>query len=218
MHVFVATPAYGGCVHAQYVSSLLRVVQDGRMQVTPRLRSGESLITRARNALVAEFLSDERYTHLFWIDSDIGFDAAAFFRQVQSPHDVCGGVYPKKNRDGGFVVELLPGSVDVTSDMFAPVRYVGTGFMCCSPAAIERLTLAFPERYQTDQPEMRRFEPHFFTLFDTEVCEGRYLSEDYAFCKKCHDAGIDVMADVTSDLTHTGVFHYTGNWLESLNQ
>jgi hypothetical protein len=33
----------------------------------------ESLITRCRNMIVLKFLSEESFTHLFWIDSDIAF-------------------------------------------------------------------------------------------------------------------------------------------------
>ena len=61
--------------------------------------SGESLITRARNGLLAEFLANPQYPHLFCIDADIGFEAEAFYRQVESQHDVCGGVYPKEAVD-----------------------------------------------------------------------------------------------------------------------
>ena len=35
----------------------------------------ESLITRGRNNIVRKFLSEEKFTHLFWIDSDIAFSA-----------------------------------------------------------------------------------------------------------------------------------------------
>ena len=44
------------------------------------MQRGESLITRARNNCVATFLENKEWTHLFWIDSDIGFSAEAFYR------------------------------------------------------------------------------------------------------------------------------------------
>jgi hypothetical protein len=45
----------------------------------------ESLITRARNTLVSQFLDADKkdpdsFTHLMFIDSDIGFNGEAFYK------------------------------------------------------------------------------------------------------------------------------------------
>ena len=52
----------------------------------------ESLITRGRNHIVRKFLSEESFTHLFWIDSDIAFSADAVFRLLRADRDVAAGV------------------------------------------------------------------------------------------------------------------------------
>jgi hypothetical protein len=56
----------------------------------------ESLITRCRNMIVLKFLSEESFTHLFWIDSDIAFQSEAVFRLLQADRDVVAGVYPNE--------------------------------------------------------------------------------------------------------------------------
>lgn len=60
----------------------------------------ESLITRARNYCVDEFLRSEA-SHMMFIDSDIGFSAhdviaLMAMQSDDSPYDVIGGPYPKK--------------------------------------------------------------------------------------------------------------------------
>lgn len=60
----------------------------------------ESLITRARNYCVDEFMRSGA-THLMFIDSDIGFDprdviAMMAMQTESSPYDIIGGPYPKK--------------------------------------------------------------------------------------------------------------------------
>jgi hypothetical protein len=60
---------------------------------------GDSLVTRARNDCVAYFLSNPAFTHLFWIDADIGFSSDAAFRLLLSDRDVTAGVYPIKRED-----------------------------------------------------------------------------------------------------------------------
>ena len=57
----------------------------------------ESLITRGRNKMVLRFLEDESLTHLFWIDSDIGFTPQAVCRLLLADRDVAAGVYPMKS-------------------------------------------------------------------------------------------------------------------------
>lgn len=56
----------------------------------------ESLITRCRNMIVLKFLSEETFTHLFWIDSDIAFQSEAVFHLLQADRDMVARVYPMK--------------------------------------------------------------------------------------------------------------------------
>ncbi|RYY97033.1 MAG: hypothetical protein EOO24_20335, partial [Comamonadaceae bacterium] len=97
---FVATPSYSGELSSQYVGGLLGLVnlawQHG-FSVQTRFLDGDSLITRARSRLVAEFMADARWTHLFWIDADIGFAPEAALRLLLAGHDVVAGVYPRKS-------------------------------------------------------------------------------------------------------------------------
>ena len=75
--LFVATPMYGGMSHGMYVKSCLDLqgicTQYG-IEVRFSFIFNESLITRARNYLVDEFLRAEGFTHMLFIDSDIHFD------------------------------------------------------------------------------------------------------------------------------------------------
>jgi len=112
---FIATPSYTGQLTSDYVRSLLGLVnlawRHGFAMQT-RFLDGDSLIPRARNRLVAEFMADARWTHLFWIDADIGFEPAAALRLLRAGRDVVAGVYPLKE-DGwpaGGLREALPAS------------------------------------------------------------------------------------------------------------
>ena len=40
------------------------------------------------------------------------------------------------------------------------------------------------------------------------VEDGTYLSEDYYFCKRCREHGIDIHMDFTVNLTHYGQIGY----------
>ena len=55
----------------------------------------ESLISRGRNGSAAYMINSD-CTHLFFVDTDMVFDAKDFFKLLDADRDVTVGVYPKK--------------------------------------------------------------------------------------------------------------------------
>ena len=101
--LFVATPMYGGQCNGIYTRSLCDLtalcVKYG-IEVRSYFLFNESLITRARNYCVDEFLRSGA-EHLMFIDSDIGFNpqdiiAMMALQTEESEYDVIAGPYPKK--------------------------------------------------------------------------------------------------------------------------
>jgi hypothetical protein len=101
--LFVAAPMYGGMCHGSFARSMQDLTAlCMRYGITMRCYYlfNESLITRARNYCVDEFLRSDM-THMMFIDSDIGFDpndviALLALQSEDSAYDVIGGPYPKK--------------------------------------------------------------------------------------------------------------------------
>ena len=103
--LFVATPMYGGQCHGMYAKSmadLSAICAKYGIDMRAYYLFNESLITRARNYCVDEFMRSE-YDHLMFIDSDIGFnpqDILALMALQASDdsdeYDIIGGPYPKK--------------------------------------------------------------------------------------------------------------------------
>ena len=101
--LFVATPMYGGQCNGMYARSmcdLTAMCLKYGIEMRSYFLFNESLITRARNYCVDEFLRSG-YTHLMFVDSDIGFNpqdvlALLALQTDESPYDIIGGAYPKK--------------------------------------------------------------------------------------------------------------------------
>ena len=101
--LFVATPMYGGACNGMYARSmcdLTALCLKYGIEMRSYFLFNESLITRARNYCVDEFMRSG-YTHLLFIDSDIGFNpqdvlALLALQEEESPYDIIGGAYPKK--------------------------------------------------------------------------------------------------------------------------
>ena len=74
--IFVATPMYAGMCSGMYTKACCDLATTAtKYQIDLKFfyLFNESLITRARNYCVDEFLRSD-YTHLMFIDSDICFD------------------------------------------------------------------------------------------------------------------------------------------------
>jgi hypothetical protein len=103
--IFVATPMYGGNCHGMYCKSTAELAKLGQhygIDIKFFYLFNESLITRARNYCADEFMRGD-YTHLMFIDSDIGFDpndvltlAAMMDENDPNGKKVMCGPYPKK--------------------------------------------------------------------------------------------------------------------------
>ena len=186
----VCTPMYGGMCGGQYAKScsdLAILCTQYGVELKFFYLFNESLITRARNYLVDEFLRSDM-THLMFIDSDIGFDAndvlalAALAEPGDDKEIIC-GPYPKKTIawekikravDKGFADEN-PNELDkyVGDFVFNPVEGVGelridqpvevleggTGFMMIQRSAFDKFKEAYPDySYIPDHVRTKHFD------------------------------------------------------------
>jgi hypothetical protein len=246
VYPLVVTPSHDGKFFQNYVLSLLNFVaasQGAGLRLQIMLHQGESLVTRARNNCVASFLANKEWTHLFWIDSDIGFSAEAAFRLLRSGYDIAAGVYPLKRENwpgegiaGGmtqaqfeatftrYTVNTAPDEgadhidLAIQPDGFIKLNEAPTGFMVIKRSVFERLVAAYPElNYVPDSLGVADQGLHY-RFFDVMVDPKtrRYLSEDYGFCRLWEALGESIYVDANSNLTHQGAKLYRGDFANSL--
>ena len=198
--IFVATPMYGGMNHGLYAKACLdlqAVCMQYGVSVKFSYLFNESLITRARNYLVDEFLNRSDCTHMLFIDADIHFDPKDVIALLALDKDVIGGPYPKKAIKWSSVKKAMTknpdmdaGNLDkVTGDyVFNPVRgtdkfsvseplevmEIGTGFMMVKREVFPKFAEAFPQlRYKPDHVGQAHFDgsryihAYFDTMIDT---------------------------------------------------
>ena len=242
--VMIATPCYGGQLTEAYLHGILNtisVANKHKFQVHLNTMGNESLITRARNTLVTQFLDldkkePDRFTHLMFIDSDIGFNGEAVWKLLNSGHDVACGIYPRKSVDWDSVKSFaekgqldnleqkaLGYNLNLSNPLnirvengFAEVLDAATGFMCIKKEVFYKMIEAYPNlKYTSDQiiNNDRFSSDNCYALFDCIIDEksNRYLSEDYAFCRLWQKIGGKIYADVQSPLTHYGTYAFKGH-------
>lgn len=242
----VMTPSHDGKFFQNYFVSMLNFAIEAEragMRLQVYAHQGESLVTRARNNCVAQFLAQPQWTHLFWIDADIGFSPQAAFRLLLSGHDVAAGVYPLKREN--WPAEGVPEGttqaqfearytrytvntqaspqsarveVEVQPDGFMQVTEAPTGFMVIRRQVFERLIARYPElNYVPDSigvPDQGLHYRFFDVMVDPQT--RRYLSEDYGFCRLWSGLGESIYVDANSNLSHQGSKTYRGDFANSL--
>lgn len=204
--LFVATPMYGGQCNGMYARSmcdLTAMCLKYGIEMRSYFLFNESLITRARNYCVDEFLRSG-YTHLLFIDSDIGFNpqdvlALLALQTEESPYDIIGGAYPKKCITWEKIVQAVnKGVADenpnileefVGDFVFNPVMDAGEGSKSIrldEPAEVLELGTGFMmvrrntfEEYVKAYPEIMYRPDHVRTeAFDGSRKIGMYFQAD----------------------------------------
>ncbi len=203
--LFVATPMYGGMNHGLYMKSSLdlqAVMSRYGVDTKFSFLFNESLITRARNYLVDEFLRSE-CTHLLFIDSDIHYDPRDVIALMALDKDVIGAPYPKKSINWGniaaaarkhpnmeareletlvgeYVFNVVKGTSQFQVTEPLEVMEIGTGFMMVKREVFTKFAEAYPHlRYKPDHVGQANFDGsrYIHAYFDTVIDKG-YNFED----------------------------------------
>ena len=240
--IFVATPMYGGMNHGLYMKSCLDLqslcTQYG-IAIKFSFLFNESLITRARNYLVDEFLHRSDCSHLLFIDADINFDPRDVLALLALDKDLIGGPYPKKSikwktvktaltkhpelesgelekLTGDFVFNPVKGTSQFTVTEPLEVMEIGTGFMMVKREVFPKFAESYPElKYRPDHLGQAHFDgtryihAYFDTVIDKE--SERYLSEDYFFCQSWRKIGGSVWLCPWMRTSHIGTYHFQGD-------
>lgn len=184
---FIATPCYGGQLNEPYFRSAIKLLtffNQHQIPIAFGTIANESLVTRARNVLLAYFLSSD-YSHLMFIDADIEFQVEDVLKLYAADKDVVVGAYPKKGVAWQRIKESmqLPANQDrkvedreiaaFGSDYAINFKFTdlatrsisvengiirlhdaGTGFMMIKREAILKMLKAYPELKYNNDVQM----------------------------------------------------------------
>jgi hypothetical protein len=237
--LFVATPMFGNMCYGSYATSLIDLMSNcARLDIPCMMqtRFNDSLVPRARNFLVHEFLKTD-FTHFLFIDADIEFQVQDIFEMIKKDVDVIGGIYPRKDIDWEAVSRAVKAGVDPKDLHFyssplnfnplteeplealitdaVEVKDIPTGFMLVKREVFEKL------KPEVETCVFRWNEPPHngetcYCFFDTKVEGDEYLSEDWYFCRKWLGIGGKIHAAPWVRLIHHGTYAYRGAFMPKL--
>lgn len=187
--IFLGTPMYGGACAGLFCKStndLAKLCAVNGIVLKDYFLFNESLVQRARNYVVDEFLRSD-CTHLMFVDSDIGFNPKDVISllaiQISDPekYQIMTGPYPKKTIAWEKVKSAVKqGKAENPTDLaFYSADYVfnpsqniksfrvdepvevaegGTGFMLIPRTVLEKYAAAYPElSYKPDHVRSENF-------------------------------------------------------------
>jgi hypothetical protein len=236
--VAIATPTHRGLFSAAYVRSLWGLqqacIQRG-IRVELLMLPNQSMVDRARNILAGFFLHKTDYSHLLFIDDDMGFEVADALKMFNWPqHDVVAAAYPCKEIDWARVKHAVLHNPDIDPQQLPQIagKYdgmhtflhegdslaaaldepmqvgeAGTGMMLISRACLLRLA-------DDGIPCARANAANDFPLhefFRQKVKDGRLLGEDFYFCDLVREHGGAVYLCAWSTIVHSGQYEFVGN-------
>lgn len=233
LKVFLSTPCYGGLCLDKYMISIIklqmRLIQSGIVLYIDTTEN-ESLVHRARNVAVGRFMQKSDADYFMFIDADIHFEPESVIRLIKSDHDVSVACYPKKcvmwEQAANAVksgdernMAMLSSSLVINfgarnrpiENGFIEILDGPTGFMLIKRSVFKKLEEKFPELWCKNDHQNRDFDD-YHAVFDCMIDPDskRYLSEDYAFCRRWQQCGGKIYADVNTTLGHIGNLPFTG--------
>ena len=214
--LFIGIPAYDHKVSLKQAISLMRFAQQAPahgIDVSIGSICGCSVVSRARNLLVQDFLESDA-TELFFVDADINFQPEDVFRLmawVSEPNiGIAAGIPCARKSEKTYIVTLDDDNDQVVMNHMGLVRAkrVATAFMMIKRKVIEDLIERNPQWKYHDS----RSERDLSAVFDFMVKDNTYVGEDYLFCDRAREIGYEVWVDPTIKLGHMGVQEYEGDF------
>ena len=207
VQLMVGTPAYGGMVHTDYVNSLLQFSGTG-IPFALMTIGNESLITRARNTILAAFYARPEFTHLLFLDGDVLLTGQGLRRLLQANKDVIGAAVPLKgtSADGSRIFNFGR-CIGEEGPLYITER-IGTAALMLSRRAVSALVadaVANGRSYDRASTTRGDFDAAVhYDVFRVGVRNNEYISEDFYACYTLRQLGFNVYLDPTIVTRHHG--------------
>ena len=231
--IYVSTPCYGGLCLQQYMESLvalqIKLLQHNHLMYYDTIEN-ESLVHRARNVSVARFMQKSDADLFMFIDADIHFDPQSVVDLINGDHDVAVACYPKKFINWDQAAEYVKQGDERPMEMLSSCLVVNfgntvlqvekdfvqildgpTGFMLIKRQVFSDMEKHYPELQCMNDHQNRDFDT-YCAVFDCmlDPVNRRYLSEDYAFCRRWQIMGGKIHAHIRTILGHVGNLPFSG--------
>jgi hypothetical protein len=211
MSILIGLPCYGGVVSDKTTNALFKL---GKQFVRNNIDHGiltlanESLISRGRSRIANFFINNTDFEYLFFLDSDVGFEADDVLKLLNYNKEMVCGAYPMKTVPLKWNFTLTQPQ-QREGDLVA-IDKIGIGFSLIHRNVFIRIAKQYPELKYIPTNESTTHNPteaeydnsyHYFH----EMRQGDiYLPEDLSFFTRARTVGMQAWMDTSINLCHVG--------------
>ena len=217
--IYFGLPTYDGKVDIHYFMNMLatqRLLDKYGIQsfIHPVLR--DVYIARARNDIAADFLKSD-YTHLFFIDADMGWQPEKVLKLIARDKEVVFGGYSTKDEKNMYLFQpYRPDGNLVTEDGLVKCLSGPTGFMCIKRQALEKMRDKYPNMaYEDDNQQKWNF---FHCYVRNIIGKQQWFGEDVSFCHNWVSMGGDLWCEPDITFQHIGTKTWECNYNTDLTR
>jgi len=211
MSILIGLPCYGGVVSDKTTNALFKL---GKQFVRNNIDHGiltlanESLISRGRSRIANFFINNTQFEYLFFLDSDVGFEADDVLKLLNYNKEMVCGAYPMKTvplKWNFTITEPKQREGDLVA-----IDKIGIGFSLIHRNVFIRIAKQYPELKYIPTNESTTHNPteaeynnsyHYFH----EMRQGDiYLPEDLSFFTRARSIGMQAWMDTSINLCHVG--------------
>lgn len=206
--IYIATPAFNGQVTIPYALSLSDtniLLKSHNYKIEPRVITSSSLLVAERNRLIQDFWVCG-FDYMLCIDADLGWPAQAVLAMLEQDKEFICGVYPARGANGYDFAFRPSKNIDnslIQDKHLLKMEYVPAGFMLIHRSAIAKMRDKFPELHHCSKDPNNK-HPEGYCFFNTEIWEGEFWGEDYVFCRRAREAGVEIWCDPLIEFDHAG--------------
>lgn len=245
MKILVATPAYDSTVTTSCYRSVIGLITHFRetrsdVQLEVSVLSHLS-VTHARNLFATAILSDPSFSHLLFVDADMGFRPQLIEKMIDWNKPVIGTFYPYRElQEDAFHLESRrfddadkarmsaqkfvgeevlfeneSGPYHVQSG-FIKVSAAGTGIMLIQRHVFEQLRERYPDLWFPDWKDGQR-SGLFQCFAAVQDKSGCYVGEDISFCRRwVEGCEGEIWSCASEPISHLGRKVFQGRFLDRL--
>ena len=208
INLMIATPAYNSQVHTDYLHTIIGIGNTG-IKFSLKTLGNESLITRARNALISKFWAEDKFTHLLFLDADVYLNPHGLIQMLNHKKEVIGAPVCLKSKDeNGNRILNTDVKVDEKYSLQEANR-IGTAVLLLSRKAVQALVLKAIEEarvYNTSKlSQQQGLGKINYDIFRTCIVEDEYLSEDFSVCHQLRLLGYKIHVETSVYTRHNGM-------------
>ena len=210
--IMVMMPCYGGKIFLETVESLLELQREGienGIDILYHFDHRCSLISQGRSIMSTKvYESDDTWTHMLWVDADVGFCMDDVWKLLAADKDIVGGLYPLKS----FPIKWASTPYPTINGQHEDGKLVRTDYIANGFMLIKREAFKIMYEHYKEELTFSYWDENYVDLFQTIIDKERnnlYLTEDYAFCKRANDIGLKTWIHNEVQLSHTGMQRYS---------